>query len=94
MEEIAIRLTTGPMDDDMIQLASSPVAHSIVQGMVERHFHTIHLRDFYSVINYLLLKLSLMERERGERETAIRKQVHELQQKNKERKAKYEEVII
>lgn len=97
-------------DKETIQLASCPRAHACLQGVVERQFHPIHLRDFYSVINYLLLRLSLLLRERDSdfandegkggvgggisapEVAKLKRQVDELQRKNKERKAKYEEV--
>lgn len=48
---------TRTIDQSLLQLASSPKAHSCVQGVVERRFHPLHIRDFYSVINILLLQL-------------------------------------
>ena len=93
-------------DHECIQLASSPRAHACVQSLVERQFHPIHLRDYCSVINLLLLQLCLLreqasdEKERPEGRlspdidelTKLKQQVHDLKRKNKERKAKYEEV--
>ena len=113
LESAAIE-ATSLSDKESIQLASCPRAHACLQGLVERRFHPIHLRDFYSVINYLLLRLSLLlhekdltsnERGGGEGGSAaataaaaevakLKRQVAELQRKNKERKAKYDEVCI
>ena len=91
-------------EPESIQLASCPRAHASVQGLVERRFHPIHLRDFYSVINYLLLRLFLSSGRKGDshpvstREdkeiTSLKRQVAELHRKNRERKAKYEEVSL
>lgn len=93
LEETAISIVSEA-DQESIQVASCPRAHACVQGLVERRFHPIHLRDFYSVINYLLLRLHLLEeRSEEEREVSkLKKQLTELQRKNRDRKSKYEEV--
>lgn len=105
LESAAIE-ATSLSDKESIQLASSPRAHACLQGLVERRFHPIHLRDFYSVINYLLLRLSLLLQEKDSNERGgggegaaaevakLKRQVAELQRKNKERKAKYDEVCM
>lgn len=87
-------------DQHIIQLATCPRAHASVQGLVERNFHPSHMRDFYSVINFLLLQLYLIRRDRApsdkERDevSKLKKHISNLEKKRVESKKKYEEVYI
>ena len=64
--ETSAKESAQSFQQEMIQLATSPRAHACVPGLVERRFHSIHLRDFYSVVNFLLLQLYVIRRERSE----------------------------
>ena len=59
LEESAIECTHD-VSQDLVQMATSPKAHGCVQGIVERRFYPMHIRDYYSVINILLLQLLLL----------------------------------
>lgn len=57
---------TRYVSEDLIRAAASPRARSCLQGLVERYFHPIHLREYYSVLSLVLLQLYLIRREHAE----------------------------
>ena len=58
--------STRYVNDDLIRAAASSRARSCLQSLVERYFHPIHLREYYSVLSLLLLQLYLVRREHAE----------------------------
>jgi hypothetical protein len=44
-------------ENEALKLASSPRAHACIQGIIERCFAPIDVRDFYSVVGLLLCQL-------------------------------------
>ena len=105
IEESAIECTHN-VSQNLLQIATTPKAHSCVQGVVERRFYPLHVRDFYSVINVLLLQMLLLRQRLygdGRREDggnnsscsgdkAMQRKVLILEQEVKESKKRYKEV--
>ena len=105
IEESAIQCTRN-VSQSLFQAATNPKAHSCVQGVVERRFYPVHIRDFYSVINLLLLQMLLLRRRlAGEVRVdendktagaceckSMHKKVQLLEQEVKESKKRYKEV--
>ncbi len=106
LEESAVDCTHN-ITQDLIQVATSPKAHGCVQGVVERRFYPMHIRDYYSVINILLLQLLLLrQRTTGDKlagevsrgsvcnTEAMQRKILSLERDVKESKKRYKEVII
>ena len=101
IEESAIECTLD-VSQKLVQMASSPKAHACVQGVLERRFYPIHVRELYSVMNLLLLQLLMLRpgTEKGDAGSlpsacdaeGMKKRILELEREVKDSKKRYKEV--